>query len=299
MLTSLLILALVAPGCRPTPAEVKLAGFVRVDGSSTVYPITEAVAEEFIKLHPDVKVTVGVSGTGGGFKKFCAGETDINDASRPIKQKESEACQAKGIEWIELKVAFDGISVVVNPQNDWVECLTVEELKRLWEPASPVKKWSDLRPEWPDEEIRLYGPDTDSGTFDYFTEAIVGEEDASRADYTASADDYMLVHGVAWDKYGLGYFGYAYYAENTDKLRAVAIDAGEGCIAPSPETIEGGKYKSLSRPLFIYVSKEALQRPEVEAFVRFYLTEGVALILEVGYVPLGDEAYDEALDALE
>jgi phosphate transport system substrate-binding protein len=270
-----------------------------VDGSSTVYPITEAVAEEFIKLHPDVKVTVGVSGTGGGFKKFCAGETDINDASRPIKQKESEACQAKGIEWIELKVAFDGISVVVNPQNDWVECLTVEELKRLWEPASPVKKWSDLRPEWPDEEIRLYGPDTDSGTFDYFTEAIVGEEDASRADYTASADDYMLVHGVAWDKYGLGYFGYAYYAENTDKLRAVAIDAGEGCIAPSPETIEGGKYKSLSRPLFIYVSKEALQRPEVEAFVRFYLTEGVALILEVGYVPLGDEAYDEALDALE
>lgn len=296
---AVIIISLIS-GCGPGPASTgdKLSGFVRVDGSSTVYPITEAVAEEFIAIHPGVKVTVGVSGTGGGFKKFCAGETDINDASRPIKQKEVETCQARGIEWVEVKVAFDGISVVVNPQNDWVECITIEELKRIWEPGSAIRKWNELRPHWPDAELHLYGPDTDSGTFDYFTKTVIGEEGASRADYNASADDNVLIYGVAGDRYALGYFGYAYYAENPELIRAVAVDGGEGCVLPSPQTIMSGEYSPLSRPLYIYVNRESLQRPEVEAFVRFYLTEGVLLISEVGYVPLEKEAYRVALQEL-
>jgi phosphate transport system substrate-binding protein len=272
-----------------------LSGTIVGDGSSTVFPISEAVAEEFGKVAPDVRVVVGISGTGGGFKKFCNGETDFSDASRPIKDEEKEACAAKGIEWVDFQVAFDGLSVMVNPKNDFVECLTVDELKRIWEPGSTVDSWNDVRPEWPDESIALYGPDTDSGTFDYFTEVIVGEEDASRPDYTASADDNVLVQGIAGDEDALGYFGYAYYVENTDKLKLVAVDSGEGCVAPSRETILDGTYSPLSRPLFVYVRKDALEQPEVAEFMRFYLTEGQPLVSEVGYVEAPESAYQEGL----
>ncbi|MGQ9572771.1 MAG: PstS family phosphate ABC transporter substrate-binding protein [Dehalococcoidia bacterium] len=272
-----------------------LSGTIIGDGSSTVFPISEAVAEEFRKVEPSVRVLVGISGTGGGFKKFCNGEVDFNDASRPIKDSEKQACAAKGIEWEEFQVAFDGLSVMVHPANDFVECLTVEELKQIWEPGSTVNRWKDVRPEWPDRSIVLYGPDTDSGTFDYFTEVIVGEEDASRPDYTASADDNVLVQGIAGDEDALGYFGYAYYAENTDKLKLVAVDGGEGCILPSRESIVDGSYKPLSRPLFVYVRKDALQRPEMAEFMRFYLTEGVSLVAEVGYVEAPQSAYEEGL----
>ncbi len=273
-----------------------LTGAVSVDGSSTVYPITEAVAEEFGIENPGVRVTVGISGTGGGFKKFCAGETDISDASRPIKESERERCAQRGIEPMEVRVAYDGIAVVVNAENDFVDCLTVEELKRIWEPGSEVTRWSEVRKGWPDAEISLYGPGTDSGTFDYFTGAIVGEEDASRPDYTASEDDNVLVQGVAGDRYALGYFGYAYYAENKDKLKAVGIDDGNGCVSPSPETVRSGAYTPLSRPLFIYVKKAALARPEVAAFVRYYLTHAEEFVPQVGYVPLRPEEYRAALE---
>jgi phosphate transport system substrate-binding protein len=272
-----------------------LSGTIVGDGSSTIFPISEAVAEEFGKVEPGVRVVVGISGTGGGFKKFCNGESDFSDASRPIKDEEKEACAGKGIEWVDFQVAFDGLSVMVNPDNDFVECLTVEELKRIWEPDSTVDSWNDVRPEWPDESIALYGPDTDSGTFDYFTEVIVGEEDASRPDYTASADDNVLVQGIAGDEDALGYFGYAYYVENTDKLKLVAVDGGEGCVAPSRETILDGTYSPLSRPLFVYVRKDALEQPEVAEFMRFYLTEGRPLVSEVGYVEAPESAYQEGL----
>jgi phosphate transport system substrate-binding protein len=275
--------------------EGGLSGTIVGDGSSTVFPISEAVAEEFGKVEPDVRVVVGISGTGGGFKKFCNGETDFSDASRPIKDEEKEACANSGIEFVEFQVAFDGLSVMLNPENDFVECLTVDELKRIWEPGSTVDSWNDVRPEWPDQSIALYGPDTDSGTFDYFTEVIVGEEDASRPDYTASADDNVLVQGIAGDEDALGYFGYAYYVENTDKLKLVAVDGGEGCVAPSRETILDGTYSPLSRPLFVYVRKDALEQPEVAEFMRFYLTEGRPLVSEVGYVEAPESAYQEGL----
>jgi len=265
------------------------------DGSSTVFPISEAVAEEFGKVEPDVRVVVGISGTGGGFKKFCNGETDFSDASRPIKDSEREACANSGIEFVEFQVAFDGLSVMVNPKNDFVECLTVDELKRIWEPGSTVDSWDEVRPEWPAESIALYGPDTDSGTFDYFTEVIVGEEDASRPDYTASADDNVLVQGIAGDEDALGYFGYAYYVENSDKLKLVAVDGGEGCVLPARESILDGTYTPLSRPLFVYVRKDALEQPEVAEFMRFYLTEGRPLVAEVGYVEAPESAYQEGL----
>ncbi|HEY8477182.1 MAG TPA: PstS family phosphate ABC transporter substrate-binding protein [Chloroflexota bacterium] len=276
-----------------------LSGTVAIDGSSTVFPITEAVAEEFQKRHPDVKVPVGVSGTGGGFKKFCAKETDISNASRPISESEVAACQQSGVAFIELPVAFDGLSVVVNKENTWVDHLTVEELKKLWEPAAQgtVTRWSQVRPGWPDEPIRLFGPGTDSGTFDYFTAAINGEEGASRGDYTASEDDNVLVQGVSGDKFALGYFGYAYYVENQDKLKLVPIvnpQTGQP-VLPSEETINNGSYAPLSRPIFIYVSVAAAERPEVREFVRFYLTEGPKLASEVGYVPLPQRAYELAL----
>jgi phosphate transport system substrate-binding protein len=275
--------------------EAGLTGSVAVDGSSTVYPITEAVAEEFQIANPGVRVTVGISGTGGGFKKFCAGETDISDASRPIKESELEACRAAGIEPIEIPVAWDGLTVVANLENDWAECMTVDELRRLWQPGSTVQRWNQIRADWPDEEVVLYGPDTDSGTFDYFTEAIVGEEDASRSDYTASADDNVLVVGVEGDGGALGYFGFAYFDENQDKLRAIAVDGGEGCVAPTMATIESGEYQPLSRPMFIYVRQDALERPELAAFVRFYLDNAAVLTPEVGYVPLAAERYAESL----
>jgi phosphate transport system substrate-binding protein len=248
-----------APAPAPTPSPARLSGEIKVDGSSTVYPITEAVGEEFQKLHPDVKVVVGISGTGGGFKKFCNGETDISNASRPILQKEIDTCAQNGIEYIELPVAYDALSVVVNPRNDWVACMTVAELKKIWEPDAQGKitRWNQVRPEWPDAPLNLYGAGTDSGTFDYFTEAIVGKAKASRGDYTASEDDNVLVQGVANDQYALGYFGLAYYFENQDKLKAVAIDNGKGCVLPSEETVRNGTYQPLSRPLFIYVSRKA------------------------------------------
>jgi phosphate transport system substrate-binding protein len=276
-------------------SESGLTGTVRIDGSSTVFPVTEAVAEEFQIENRAVRVTVGISGTGGGFKKFCAGETDISDASRRIKDSELEACQAAGIEPKEIVVAYDGLAVMVNPANDFAACMTVDELKRIWEPGSTVATWQDVRPEWPVEEIKLYGPGTDSGTFDYFTEAIVGEEDASRPDFTASEDDNVLVQGIAGDPYALGYFGYAYYAENTDKLKLVAIDGGDGCVAPSPETVQSGQYAPLSRPLFIYLSSTAMGRTEVAAFANYYLENAGMLVPQVGYVALDAATYEASL----
>lgn len=290
----------------PTTSAPDLIGEIKIDGSSTVYPVTEAVAEEFQKANPNVKVVVGISGTGGGFKKFCNGETDISNASRPILQSEMEACAKNGIEYIELPVAYDALSVVVNPQNDWAACMTVADLKKIWEPEAQGKitRWNQVRPEWPDAPLNLYGPGTDSGTFDYFTEAIVGKARASRGDYTASEDDNVLVQGVANDPYALGYFGLAYYRENQDKLKVVAIDDGndangKGCVLPSEQTVRDGTYQPLSRPIFIYVNRKAADRPEVEAFVQFYLTQGPALVRQVGYIPLTDEIYQLALQRFQ
>jgi phosphate transport system substrate-binding protein len=276
----------------------ELTGMVTIDGSSTVFPISEAMAEEFQIANSGVRVTVGISGTGGGFKKFCGGETDISDASRPIKRSEIELCRENGIEAIEIPVAWDGLTVVRNPANDWATCMTVDELKRVWQPGSSITRWNQVRPEWPDEEIKLYGPDTDSGTFDYFTEAIVGEEDASRDDYTASADDNVLVVGVEGDRGSLGYFGFAYYEESSDKLGAVAIDNGSGCVLPGRETIETGTYAPLSRPMFIYTKAQALAKPQVRAFLQFYLDNATIFVPEVGYVPLDGERYTGLLGTL-
>ena len=272
-----------------------LSGAVAVDGSSTVYPVTEAMAEEFQLMHPDTRVTVGVSGTGGGFKRFCVGETDISDASRPIKDSEREMCTSNNIAFTEVRVAWDGLSVVTNPSNDFFDCLTVDELKAIWEPGSQIDNWSQVRSGFPDKKIVLYGPGTDSGTFDYFTEAIVGEEDASRPDYTASEDDNVLVQGVEGDAGALGYFGYAYYEENADRLKLVAVDGGGGCVKPSVETIESGSYAPLSRPLYIYISDAGLEKPQVSAFVDFYLTEGTPLVREVGYIQLQPSQYEEEM----
>jgi len=283
-------------------APKREGGTVIVDGSSTVYPITEAVAEKFQKENPNIKVTVAISGTGGGFKRFCRGETDINDASRPIKDKEIEACRENGIEFIELPIAYDALTVVVNPQNNWVDYLTVQELKKIWEPEAQgkIKKWNQIRPNWPDAPLNLYGAGVDSGTFDYFTEAIVGKEKASRGDYVSSEDDNVLVQGVANDKYALGYFGYAYYEANKGKLKAVPIDNGNGPVAPSYENVINGTYQPLSRPLFIYVNKQSYEKkPHVKKFVDYYLKVAKESAKEVGYVPLPDEAYDLVKKRLE
>lgn len=277
-----------------------LSGTVKVDGSSTVFPITEAAAEEFQIANPGVQVTVGVSGTGGGFKKFAAGETDISNASRPIKEKEAAAAKEKGIDFVEIPVAYDGISVVVSKENGFVDKLTVDELKKIWEPDSKVKTWKDVRPEWPDEEIKLYGPGTDSGTFEYFTEAIVGEAKKSRPDYTASEDDNVLVQGIAGDKNSLGYFGYAYFEENADKLKLVPIDNGDGnAVTPTFDTIKDGTYKPLARPIFIYANKKSLEKPEVKEFVKFYLENAPELVKSVFYVPLTDDKYKESLAKIQ
>jgi phosphate transport system substrate-binding protein len=282
-------------GCGP-----RVEGSLEVDGSSTVFPITEAVAEEFMaETTGRYRVTVGLSGTGGGFQRFCAGETAISNASRPIKESELEACRRNGVEPLELSVAYDGLAVVVNPANTFVECLTVDELKRIWEPGSRVARWSDVRAGFPEVPIRLFGPGTSSGTFDYFTEVIVGEEDASRPDYTASEDDNVLIQGVAGEANALGYFGYAYYAENEDALKLVAVDGGEGCVRPSPETIRSGTYRPLSRPLLIYVNRSALAEPAVVEFVRFYMENAAELVPETGYVPLTPEQYQENLRKVE
>ncbi len=268
---------------------------IAIDGSSTVFPIGEAVAEEFQRANAGSRVTVGTSGTGGGFQKFCRGETDMSNASRPIKATEADACRAAGIEFIEIPVAYDGLSVIVNPKNTWVTSMTAAELRKIWQPEAQgrITRWSQVRQGWPDREIRLYGPGTDSGTFDYFTEAINGKAQASRGDFTASEDDNVLVQGVSGDENALGYFGFAYYEENKNRLKLVPIDDenpanGAGPILPSPETVRDGSYSPLSRPMFMYVNTAKLSRPEVKAFVDFMLNNGGALIRDVGYVPLSD-----------
>jgi phosphate transport system substrate-binding protein len=271
----------------------KFSGEIKIDGSSTVYPITEAVAEEFRNQQPDIKVTVGVSGTGGGFKKFGRGEIDINDASRPIKDKEDSLCKASNIKYVQLKVAFDGLVVVVNKENTWVNDLTVEELKKMWEPGAQEKitKWNQIRKEWPATELKLYGPGVASGTYDYFTEAIVGKSGSSRGDYTASEDDNVLVQGISGDKNGIGFFGLAYYQENADKLKLIPINNGKGAITPSAETVKNGTYAPLSRPIFIYVTGTAAQRAEVAEFVKFYMSSASSLVADVGYIPLTEDEY--------
>ncbi len=266
---------------------------ITIDGSSTVYPVTEAIAEEFRNEDPDVDVTIGVSGTGGGFQKFGRGEVDIANASRPIKDEEAAVAKQNNIDFVQLEVAYDGLAVVVNPENDWLTCITVEELRKIWEPAAQgtITRWNQINPAWPDEEIHLFGPGVASGTFDYFTEAIVGKSGSSRGDYTASEDDNVLVQGVSGDKYGLGFFGLAYFEENQDKLKMVAVDGGSGCVEPSIETISNGTYAPLSRPLYIYVNSTSVQNPKVVDFVNFYLSEAPSLLKDVGYVPLTPEEY--------
>jgi len=266
-----------------------LKGAVKIDGSSTVYPITEAVAEEFGAEHRRVRVTVGISGTGGGFKRFTIGETHISDASRPIKKKELDKAVENGVEFIEIPVAYDGLTIVVNKENDFVDSLTVDELKKIFLDGSKVETWQDVRPEWPAVAVKLYAPGTDSGTFDYFKEVVAGKKGSIRADMSVSEDDNVLVRGVAGTKGAIGFFGCAYYFENTDKLRAVPIDAGKGAVLPDKDTIESGEYAPFSRPLFIYVNAEAADRPEVNAFVEFYLENGPELAEEVGYVSLPSE----------
>lgn len=293
-MTAALLTALIATGA--TAAD--LEGDVKVDGSSTVYPITEAVGEEFQMANRKTRVTIGVSGTGGGFKRLCNDEIDIADASRPIKPSEVELCAKSGTEYIELPVAYDGLAVVVNPANDWAECVTPVELKTLWEPAAQrtVMRWKQARDSWPDEEIHLFGPGVDSGTYDYFAEAIVGKDAGTRGDFQASEDDNVLVQGIAGDKLALGFFGLAYYEENKDKLKLVAVDDGDpangaGCIVPTQQTVETGIYQPLSRPLFIYVRKDAATKPQIKAFVEFYLSEAATLAEEVGYIPFPADAY--------
>lgn len=299
LLITAVILSLFETGFIAQTQAGVLSGKVRLDGSSTVFPISEAVAEDYRAVEPRVRVTVGVSGTGGGFKKFLNNEIDINDASRPIKPSEIEKAKAAGIEFIELPVAFDGLSVIVNPQNNWVDSLTVAELKAIWEPGSRVKTWKDVRNNWPDSEIRLYGPGTDSGTFDYFTKVINGKEQASRADFTASEDDNVLVQGVSGDVNALGYFGFAYYMENQSKLKVVPIDGGNGTVTPSRETINKGSYAPLSRPIFIYVNRASLVKPQVASFLNFYLTHAARLAQEVGYIALPENVYVAARKRVE
>ncbi|MGH2785866.1 MAG: PstS family phosphate ABC transporter substrate-binding protein [Actinomycetota bacterium] len=294
MVVGLTALAIVAAACGGgggggDEALKALTGDIVADGSSTVFPITQAVAEEFKLAGADqVKVSVGSSGTGGGFKKFCAGETDLSDASRPIKDEEKALCTAGGVEYVELKVAVDGLSVVTNPGNTFVECLTTDELKKVFVKDSTVTNWSQIRAGFPNKPLKLYGPGTDSGTYDYFTAEINGEEGVGRSDslYTPSEDDNVLVQGVSGDPNGLGYFGFAYYIQNKDKLRIVGVDGGSGCVAPNETSINDGSYKPLSRPLYIYVAKKSISKPQVKAFVDFYLAEVNGLLQSVGYVAL-------------
>ena len=287
--------ALLGAAALPAAAQV-----VKIDGSSTVYPVTEAVAEEFQKANKGLKVTVGVSGTGGGFKKFCRNETDISNASRPITKSEMDDCKAAGIEYFELPVAYDALTVVINPKNTWLKQATVAELKKMWEPAAQGKitRWNQVNPAWPDQPIKLFGAGSDSGTFDYFTEAIVGKAKSSRGDFTASEDDNVLVQGVAGDVNAIGYFGYAYYAENQNKLKALPIVEKEGkpAVSPSEATVINGTYQPLARPIFIYVNAKAIAKPEVKKFVDFYMANAAKMAKEVKYVPLPADAYKTAVD---
>ena len=304
-----LLVALAAAGCggeREGASEgtgggttSDLSGSIAADGSSTVGPYATAAAEQFRAEAPDVRVTVGVSGTGGGFERFCAGETDLSNASRPIKDEEKEACEAKGIEYLELAVANDALTVVVNKDNNWATCLTVEQLKKIWDQGSKVKTWRDVDAKFPVEPLRLYGPGTDSGTFDYFTDEINGEEGRSRSDYSASEDDNVIVQGVSGDKGAMGYFGLSYFEQNTDTLKALEVDGGDGCVAPTVENAQTGTYKPLSRPLFVYVKTDALARPEVRAFLDFILENEQQIAEASQFVPLTDEQLEDAKSKLE
>ncbi|WP_371300365.1 PstS family phosphate ABC transporter substrate-binding protein [Nitrosomonas sp.] len=281
--------------------KVGASPIVRIDGSSTVYPIIEAAAEDFqIAKRGAVRVTVGISGTGGGFKKFCRGELDIVNASRPITELEMEACKKTGVQYIEMPIAIDALTVVINPRNTWSKTMTVDELKQFWEPAAQrkINNWSQVNPAWPDKKIKLFGPGADSGTFEYFTEAIVGRAKSSRGDFTASEDDNVLVQGVASDMYALGFFGFAYYIENKNKINAVAVDSGDGGVIPSVKTVENGSYQPLSRPVFIYVNAESRNKPEIQDFVKFFMKNAAELVTEVKYFPLSSVIYKKNLEHL-
>jgi phosphate transport system substrate-binding protein len=277
--------------------DLRLRGTVSLDGSSTVFPISEAVAEEFLKTEPLVRVTVGVSGTGGGFEKFLANEIDIINASRAIWETESAAARQNGIDFLEIPVAYDGISVVVNKQNDWVDMLTLEELNLIWRPDSPVNSWRDIRPEWPDVPVKLYAPGADSGTFEYFSEAVNGAPSVSRSDFTASEDDNILVQGISGDPNALGFFGFAYYTANSSRLKIVPVDSGSGPIAPTVESIANGSYSPLTRLIYIYLKKSRADDPAIRAFVNFYIDQAAVLSEEVGYVPLPESYYQAAREA--
>ncbi|MDQ3394525.1 MAG: PstS family phosphate ABC transporter substrate-binding protein [Bacteroidota bacterium] len=298
-------MALFVLGCSQGQGTEKetgsMSGEVLIDGSSTVYPITEAVAEEFRNSEPNIQVTVGVSGTGGGFKKFGRGEIDINNASRSIKDEESAICAESNIKFVELAVAYDGLAVIVNHENSWVDHLTVDELKKIWEPAAQGKitRWNQIRPEWPDKELHLYGPGIASGTYDYFTEAIVGKSGSSRGDYTASEDDNVLVQGISNDPNALGFFGLAYFEENQEKLKLVGVNNGNEVVLPDVETVKNGTYKPLSRPVFIYVSDAAVKKPAVVSFVNFYLENARELVQDVGYILLPEEEYKKQKDKFD
>ncbi len=289
-------LALVAAGCGGGGGG---SSTVSADGSSTVGPYVTAAAETFQRENEGVNVTVGISGTGGGFERFCRGETDLSDASRPIKDEEAEVCAENGVEYVELQVVNDALTVVTNTGNDWATCLTTDELKAIWEPGSKVSNWSQVRDGFPDEPLKLFGPGTDSGTFDYFTDEINGEEGASRTDFSASEDDNVIVQGVAGTPGGLGYFGFSYFEENQDALNALEIDGGGGCVAPSVETAQGGEYVPLSRPLFVYASTEALARQEVEDFLRYMLENETEIAERAQFVPLNQDQIDENLAKLD
>jgi phosphate transport system substrate-binding protein len=302
------LVALLAAGCGGDDSNSSgtnsagggdLSGRIEADGSSTVGPYTTAAAERFQQANSGVQVTVGVSGTGGGFERFCRDETDLSNASRPIKDEEASACKAKGVEYVEFQVANDALTLVVNKDNDWATCLTTEQLAKIWGPDSKVSNWNQVDSSFPDEKLSLFGPGTDSGTFDYFTGEINGEEGASRSDYNASEDDNTTVTGVGGEKGGLGYFGFSYFEENQDKLKALEIDGGDGCVAPSVTAAQDGTYKPLSRPLFIYVKKDALSRPEVEAFMQYILDNETAIAEASQFVPLTDEQLTKAKSDLE
>ncbi|MCS7116186.1 MAG: PstS family phosphate ABC transporter substrate-binding protein [Nitrososphaerota archaeon] len=296
LIASALYLSL--PQQRPaTTVTQKLSGSIVIDGSSTVYPISEAVAEAFSKIHPDVKITVGISGTGGGFKRFVIGETDINDASRFITESEKESARRNNIKWIEIPIALEGLAIAVHPSNNWVDCISLEELRMIWRPNSTVKKWSDVNPQWPNADIKLFGPGPDSGTFDYFTERVVGKARASRTDYIPSEDDHVLIMGVSSERYSLGYIPYAYVVAAEGKVKVLAVSEKKGgtCVRPNDETVISGKYP-LSRPLFIYVNEDKmLQKPELKAFVEFYIENAEKIVRKVGYTPLPKEYYTTIL----
>jgi phosphate transport system substrate-binding protein len=295
-------LALLAAGCGGGDGEGSgggASGRIEVDGSSTVGPYVTAAAERFREQSPDVQVTVGISGTGGGFERFCRGETDISNASRPIKDEERQACEQAGVEFVELQVANDALTVVVNKENDWATCLTTEQLNKIWAPESKVGSWSEVDASFPDEELKLFGPGTDSGTFDYFTDVINGEEGASRSDYSASEDDNVVVQGVGGERGGLGYFGFSYFEENQDTLKALEIDGGDGCVAPSVDAAQSGEYAPLSRPLFVYVKQASLERQEVADFVGYILENETEIAEASQFVPLNEEQLADARAKLD